>query len=73
MAKNDAAKATKKAPVAEFKSGTNKTAGGGNRTEGAVEEHARVNPYKDHPLHIPGLLRAILCEIWELRQDIRSK
>jgi hypothetical protein len=27
-----------------------------------------VNPYKDYPLSIPELLRAILCEIWEVRR-----
>ncbi len=39
----------------------------------AVRAEKGENPYKGYPLHIPGLLRAILCEIWELRQDIASK
>jgi hypothetical protein len=38
-----------------------------------VEAEKRVNPYKDYPLSVCALLRAILCEIWELRQDISAK
>jgi hypothetical protein len=37
-------------------------------TETAVEAREKVNPYKDYPLSIPELLRAILCEIWEVRR-----
>lgn len=36
--------------------------------EKAVEAREEVNPYKDYPLSIPELLRAILCEIWEVRR-----
>lgn len=43
------------------------------KQETAVQPERRVNPYKDYPLSACALLRAILCEIWELRQDIRSK
>lgn len=43
------------------------------KQEKAVETEKSVNPYSDHPLSVCALLRAILCEIWELRQDIRSK
>lgn len=39
-----------------------------NVTETAVEDREEVNPYKDYPLSIPELLRAILCEIWEVRR-----
>lgn len=39
-----------------------------NATETAVEAREEVNPYKDYPLSIPELLRAILCEIWEVRR-----
>ena len=39
-----------------------------NFTETAVEAREEVNPYKDYPLSIPELLRAILCEIWEVRR-----
>ena len=42
-------------------------------TEKPLETPERVNPYTDFGLSIPELLRAILCEIWELRQDIASK
>lgn len=38
-----------------------------------VEAKKRVNPYKDYPLSVCTLLRAVLCEIWELRQDIAAK
>ena len=38
-----------------------------------VEVEKRVNPYKDYPLSVCTLLRAVLCEIWELRQDIAAK
>lgn len=41
--------------------------------ETAVEAEKSVNPYKDYPLSACALLRAILCEIWELRQDIAAK
>ena len=37
-------------------------------TETALGAREEVNPYKDYPLSIPELLRAILCEIWEVRQ-----
>lgn len=43
------------------------------KQETAVETEKMVNPYKDHPLSACALLRAILCEIWELRQDIAAK
>ena len=43
------------------------------KQETAVETENRVNPYRDHPLSACALLRAILCEIWELRQDIAAK
>lgn len=65
MAKNDAAKATKKAPVAELKPEIN--------VQKAAQAEKRVNPYKDYPLSVCTLLRAVLCEIWELRQDISAK
>lgn len=42
-------------------------------TETAQEAPKRVNPYTNFGLSIPELLRAILCEIWELRQDVASK
>ena len=42
-------------------------------TEKPLEPPKAVNPYTDFGLSIPELLRAILCEIWELRQDIASK
>lgn len=38
--------------------------------EKAPVAQERVNPYKDYPLDIPLLLRTILCEIWEMRQDL---
>lgn len=41
--------------------------------ETAVETEKRANPYRDHPLSACALLRAILCEIWELRKDIAAK
>ena len=41
-----------------------------NRTETHAGAAKRSNPYTDYPEHIPGLLKAILCEIWELRQDV---
>lgn len=40
------------------------------QTETPLETPKRVNPYTDYGLSIPELLRAILCEIWELRQDV---
>ena len=40
------------------------------QTETALETPERVNPYTNFGLSIPELLRAILCEIWELRQDV---
>ena len=43
------------------------------QTETHLETPKRVNPYTDYGLSIPELLRAILCEIWELRQDIAAK
>ena len=43
------------------------------KQETAVETEKRVNPYRDHPLSACALLRAVLCEIWELRQDIAAK
>ena len=42
-------------------------------TEKHLEPPKAVNPYTNFGLSIPELLRAILCEIWELRQDIASK
>lgn len=42
-------------------------------TETPLETPERVNPYTDFGLSIPELLRAILCEIWELRQDLKEK
>ena len=39
----------------------------------AAQAEKRVNPYNDYPLSVCTLLRAVLCEIWELRQDIASK
>lgn len=38
-----------------------------------IETEKGVNPYKDYPLSVCTLLRAVLCEIWELRQDIAAK
>lgn len=43
------------------------------KQETAVQPENRANPYRDHPLSACVLLRAILCEIWELRQDIAAK
>lgn len=43
------------------------------KQKGPAEAEKRVNPYKDYPLSVCTLLRAVLCEIWELRQDIASK
>lgn len=62
MAGKGTARATNEAPKAGFK-----------QENEALKAKKGENPYKGYPLHIPGLLRAILCEIWELRQDIRSK
>lgn len=42
-------------------------------TEKAVEAREEANPYKDYPLSIPELLRAILCEIWEVRRCMKMK
>lgn len=39
-------------------------------TEKPLETPKCVNPYTNFGLSIPELLRAILCEIWELRQDV---
>lgn len=39
-------------------------------TETPLETPKRVNPYTNYGLSIPELLRAVLCEIWELRQDV---
>jgi hypothetical protein len=39
-------------------------------TEKPLETPKAVNPYSNFGLSIPELLRAILCEIWELRQDV---
>lgn len=44
-----------------------------NCTETAIEAREAVNPYKGFPLSIPELLRAILCEIWEVRQCLTRK
>ena len=44
-----------------------------NATETAIEAREEVNPYKDYPLSIPELLRAILCEIWEVRRCLTKK
>ena len=42
-------------------------------TETAIESREEVNHYKDYPLSIPELLRAILCEIWEVRRCLTKK
>ena len=42
------------------------------QTETAIETPKRVNPYKDYMLSIPELLRAILCEIWELKEAVKN-
>ena len=42
-------------------------------TETHLETPKRVNPYTNFGLSIPELLRAILFEIWELRQDLKEK
>lgn len=42
-------------------------------TETALGAREEVNPYKDYPLSVPELLRAILCEIWEVRQCLTRK
>ena len=42
-------------------------------TETAVEAREGSNPYKGYPLSIPELLRAILCEIWEVRRCLTKK
>ena len=39
-----------------------------NAKETAIEAREEVNPYRNYPLSIPELLRAILCEIWEVRR-----
>ena len=39
-------------------------------TEKPLGTPERVTPYSNFGLSIPELLRAILCEIWELRQDV---
>ena len=39
----------------------------------AAQAEKRVNPYKDYPLSVCTLLRAVLCELWELRQDIAAQ
>lgn len=65
MAGKGTARATNDAPKAGLKQE--------NEALKAVRAEKGENPYKGYPLHIPGLLRAILCEIWELRRDIRSK
>ena len=44
-----------------------------NATETALESPNAENPYIRYPLHIPGLLRAILCELWEVRQCLKTK
>ena len=36
----------------------------------AAQAEKMVNPYKEYPLSVCTLLRAVLCEIWELRQDV---
>lgn len=43
------------------------------QTETPLETPKRVNPYTNFGLSIPELLRAVLCEIWELRQDLKEK
>jgi hypothetical protein len=56
-------------PKTETKNKTpQKTQQPDNATETAIEAREEVNPYKDYPLSIPELLRAILCEIWEVRR-----
>ena len=42
-------------------------------TETAVEAREEVNHYKDYPFSIPELLRAILCELWEVRRCLTRK
>ena len=43
-----------------------------NRTESHDGAAKRSNPYTDYPEHIPGLLKAILCEIWELKEAVKN-
>ena len=59
MARKGTAKAIKIASKAELKPEIN--------VQKAAQAEKRVNPYKDYPLSVCTLLRAILCEIWELR------
>ena len=65
MAKKCTAEAINIATKAELKPEIN--------AQKAAQAEKRVNPYKDYPLSVCTLLRAVLCEIWELRQDIASK
>lgn len=65
MAKKGTAEAINIAPKAELKPEIN--------AQKAAQAEKRVNPYKDYPLSVCTLLRAVLCEIWELRQDIAAK
>ena len=43
-----------------------------NRTETHAGAAKRSNPYTDYPEHIQGLLKAILCEIWELKEAVKN-
>ena len=65
MARKGTVEAIKIAPKAELKPEIN--------VQKAAQDEKRVNPYKDYPLSVCTLLRAVLCEIWELRQDIAAK
>lgn len=65
MARKGTAKAINIVPEAELKAEID--------AKNAAQASIRVNPYKDYPLSVCTLLRAVLCEIWELRQDIARK
>lgn len=65
MARKGTAKAIKIVPEAELKAEI--------ENQKAAQAEKRVNPYKDYPLSVCTLMRAVLCEIWELRQDIAAK
>lgn len=65
MARKGTAEAINVVPKAELKAEIDK--------QKAARAEKMVNPYKDYPLSVCTLLRAVLCEIWELRQDIAAK
>ena len=65
MAKKGTEKAPKIVPADEIKLEI--------EAQKAAQDEKRVNPYKDYPLSVCTLLRAVLCELWELRQDIAKK